>query len=115
MDKKCSIQFPGDAIPQVGFGIGLNKGSIWKTKINELLIKYDEDSILKGLETKWLSNGCIRNPHNDLNELGINTFGFVFTVLIIWIVFSFFITILERTYEKKFNNDMHDSYVGQST
>ena len=79
-----------DELNQMGYAIGMQKGCNLQNRINELLIKYHENWILKYLQTKWINNPT---RHYDAEkpsakQLGINNFGALFTILLIVIVLS---------------------------
>ena len=43
LDKVCKIRFAGDALEHLGHSIGFQKGSIWRNKVTDLIIRYQDN------------------------------------------------------------------------
>lgn len=112
-EEDCKIQFAGEPIKDAGYGLAVRKGSALKAKLSELIRKYQEDGTLIALQKTWISSKCVtskKGGNEQMNEIGINFLGGLFSLVLSCVFLSIFILFLEclvaKFLQRKYKRDI---------
>lgn len=97
-EDDCKIQFAGEPIQDAGYGLAVQKGSWLKLRLSELVTKYQEDGTLVHLKKTWISSKCVSaesTRNAQVNVIGINYLGGLFTFTMCSIVVAALILVFE--------------------
>ena len=95
--RDCKLQLVGAPVAQASFGVAVRKGSSWKYRLSQSILKYKEGNKLTKLEAKWLTGACqLNTTSTTLESLQFTYFGGLYLILVTALGLSVFLLGLEH-------------------
>ncbi|XP_064628474.1 glutamate receptor ionotropic, kainate 2-like [Lineus longissimus] len=109
VQRYCDLMQVGGLIDSKGYGIGTKRGSIFRDRLSNAILKLQEDQEMHRLYDKWWrekgSSGCDSKDSKEANSLGVGNVGGVFVVLLVGMACSVLVAIFEFIWKARKNAD----------
>ncbi|XP_078045066.1 glutamate ionotropic receptor NMDA type subunit 1 isoform X3 [Augochlora pura] len=101
--QDCELVTAGELFGRSGYGIGLQKGSLWADAVTLAILDFHESGFMESLDTHWILQGNIQQCEqleNTPNTLGLKNMAGVFIVVGVGIIGGIGLIIIEVAYKK---------------
>ncbi|XP_031848301.1 glutamate ionotropic receptor NMDA type subunit 1 isoform X2 [Nomia melanderi] len=101
--QDCELVTAGELFGRSGYGIGLQKGSLWADAVTLAILDFHESGFMESLDTHWILQGNVQQCEqleNTPNTLGLKNMAGVFIVVGVGIVGGIGLIIIEVAYKK---------------
>lgn len=100
--SECVLKITGEPLGQSGFGIAMQKGSIWNDRFSYEILALKESRVLDEVDARWLARTCFEQASNLVapDGLSLEYFGGLVLTVAIAFVALFFMLPLEFAYRR---------------
>eukprot|EP00794_Sanderia_malayensis_P015932 gene15932-17533_t len=100
--SECLLKITGQPIGQSGFGLAMQKQSLWRDRFSYEIVRLKEQGVLDDLDKKWLSSGCSDQSGNSFTPQAFSLKYFGGLVLVVSIAFCalLFMLPLEHAFHR---------------
>ena len=98
-EKAVIIKLVGESVKLYGNALGVQKNSVYYTKLKTQIREYKNNGFLQRLEKKWLQTKCFEN-HSTIQPASSTSLGGAFSVLLVGIAVSIIIFAIEKHYDR---------------
>ncbi|XP_076233083.1 glutamate ionotropic receptor NMDA type subunit 1 [Calliopsis andreniformis] len=101
--QDCELVTAGELFGRSGYGIGLQKGSLWADAVTLAILDFHESGFMESLDNHWILQGNIQQCEQfekAPNTLGLKNMAGVFIVVGVGIIGGIGLIIIEVAYKK---------------
>ncbi|XP_076627931.1 glutamate ionotropic receptor NMDA type subunit 1 isoform X1 [Colletes latitarsis] len=101
--QDCELVTAGELFGRSGYGIGLQKGSLWADAVTLAILDFHESGFMEDLDKHWILQGNIQQCEQFEkmpNTLGLKNMAGVFIVVGVGIIGGIGLIIIEVAYKK---------------
>ena len=101
--QDCELVTAGELFGRSGYGIGLQKGSLWADAVTLAILDFHEIGFMEGLDNHWILQDNIQQCEQlekTPNTLGLKNMAGVFIVVGVGIIGGIVLIIIEVAYKK---------------
>lgn len=99
----CQLVISGETFGKTGYGVGLQKNSLWTEKVTLVILDAIESGFIEMLDHKWIlkEKGCETKNENFPTTLGLENMAGVFMLVGAGIIGSFGLIVIEIGYKRR--------------
>ncbi|CAK9809869.1 Glutamate [NMDA] receptor subunit 1 [Anthophora plagiata] len=101
--QDCELVTAGELFGRSGYGIGLQKGSLWADAVTLAILDFHENGFMESLDDHWIlqdNRQQCEQSENTPNTLGLKNMAGVFIVVGVGIIGGIGLIIIEVAYKK---------------